>query len=124
MLTCVLFSFLGYFNGHSRSTFVMAQSIAQSFLIRLPVSYVMSIQPSASLTGVGRRAPLDRFRHRAVPAIATAACAEINALSQQVDFAGEALQQTYNPGVSTVIAISRSYGAGGRTVGRRVAAQQ
>ena len=38
VLTCVLFSFLGYFNGHSRSTFVMAQSIAQSFLIRLPVS--------------------------------------------------------------------------------------
>lgn len=29
----------------------------------------------------------------------------------------------YNPGVSTVIAISRSYGAGGRTVGRQVAAQ-
>ena len=58
VLTSVLFSFLGYFNGHSRSTFVMAQSIAQSFLIRLPVSYVMSIQPDASLTMIGLAAPI------------------------------------------------------------------
>ena len=58
VLTCVLFSFLGYFNGHSRSNFVMAQGIAQAFLIRLPVSYVMSIQPGASLTGVGLAVPL------------------------------------------------------------------
>ena len=124
VLTCVLFSFLGYFNGHSRSTFVMAQSIAQSFLIRLPVSYVMSIQPSASLTGVGLAVPLSTVFGIALCLLYDRRMRrEINALSQQVDFAGEALQQTYNPGVSTVIAISRSYGAGGRTVGRQVAAQ-
>ena len=58
VLTSVLFSFLGYFNGHSRSTFVMVQSIAQAFLIRLPVSYLMSIQPGVSLTGVGLAVPL------------------------------------------------------------------
>lgn len=58
VLTSVLFSFLGYFNGHSRSTFVMVQSIAQAFLIRLPVSYFMSIQPGVSLTGVGLAVPL------------------------------------------------------------------
>lgn len=92
----------------------MAQSIAQSFLIRLPVSYVMSIQPSASLTGVGLAVPLSTVFGIALCLLYDRRMRrEINALSQQVDFAGEALQQTYNPGVSTVIAISRSYGAGG-----------
>lgn len=57
VVTCILFSFMGYFNGHSQSLFVMAQGLAQSFLIRLPVSFVMSIQPDASLTGIGLAAP-------------------------------------------------------------------
>lgn len=57
VVTCVLFSFMGYFNGHSRTLFVMAQGLAQSFLIRLPMSYLMSIQPEASLTGIGLAAP-------------------------------------------------------------------
>ena len=125
VLTSVLFSFLGYFNGHSRSTFVMAQGIAQAFLIRLPVSYVMSIQPGASLTGVGLAVPLSTV-------FGIVLCLlyyrrmnrEENLQPQSMDFAGEDLQkQSYNPGISTVIAISRSYGAGGRTVGRQVAAQ-
>lgn len=57
VVTSILFSFIGYFNGHSRSTFVMLQGLAQAFLIRLPMSYIMSIQPAASLTGVGLAAP-------------------------------------------------------------------
>ena len=57
IITSVLFSFMGYFNGHGKSLFVMIQSLAQSFLIRLPMSYVMSIQPDASLTGIGLAAP-------------------------------------------------------------------
>ncbi len=56
-LTSVLFSYMGYFNGHSRSGFVMVQGLAQSFLVRLPMSYIMSIQPEASLTGIGLAAP-------------------------------------------------------------------
>ena len=56
-ITCILFSFMGYFNGHSKSLFVMIQGLAQSFLIRLPMSYIMSIRPNASLTGVGLAAP-------------------------------------------------------------------
>lgn len=123
VLTSVLFSFLGYFNGHSRSTFVMAQSIAQAFLIRLPVSYFMSIQPGVSLTGVGLAVPLStvfgialclvyyrRMSQKMQPALSDAALAQ-----------DEPATQAYNPEVSTVIAISRSYGAGGRTVGRMVA---
>jgi Na+-driven multidrug efflux pump len=57
VVTCILFSFLGYYNGHSCSLFVMLQGMAQSFLIRLPMSYIMSIQPDASLTYVGMAAP-------------------------------------------------------------------
>lgn len=43
LITCILFAFIGYFNGHSRSTFVMIQGLAQYFLVRLPMSYIMSI---------------------------------------------------------------------------------
>lgn len=57
LLTAFLFSFLGYFNGHGKSTFVMAQGLIQSFLIRLPVSYFMSIRENASLTYIGLAAP-------------------------------------------------------------------
>lgn len=57
VVTCILFSFMGYFNGHSKTLFVMAQGLAQSFLVRLPMSYIMSIQPEASLTGIGLAAP-------------------------------------------------------------------
>lgn len=57
ILTCVMFSFMGYFNGHSQSMFVMAQGLAQSLLVRLPMSYFMSVQPDASLTRIGLAAP-------------------------------------------------------------------
>ena len=58
IVTCILFSYLGYFNGHSKSLFVMVQGLMQTFLIRIPVSYAMSVRPAASLTGVGLAAPL------------------------------------------------------------------
>lgn len=57
VITCVLFSFIGYFNGHSQTLFVMSQGLAQSFLVRLPMSYFMSIQPNANLTMIGLAAP-------------------------------------------------------------------
>jgi Na+-driven multidrug efflux pump len=57
IVTSVLFSYMGYFNGHSWSVFVMVQGLAQSFLVRLPMSYIMSIRPNASLTGIGLAAP-------------------------------------------------------------------
>ncbi len=58
VVTAILFSYMGYFNGHGKSVFVLVNSIAQSFLVRLPFSYYMSIQPDASLTNVGAAAPL------------------------------------------------------------------
>lgn len=57
VLTAVLFSFIGYHNGHEQTLFVMLQGIAQTFLVRLPMSYFMSIQPDASLTMIGMAAP-------------------------------------------------------------------
>lgn len=57
VVTAILFSFIGYYNGHSKTLFVMLQGIAQTFLVRLPMSYFMSIQPDASLTMIGLAAP-------------------------------------------------------------------
>ena len=56
--TSISFSFLGYFNGHSKSAFTMLQGIFCSFFVRLPMAYIMSIQPDASLTGIGLAAPV------------------------------------------------------------------
>ena len=57
VVTAILFSFIGYYNGHSKTLFVMLQGLAQTFMVRLPMSYFMSIQPDASLTMIGLAAP-------------------------------------------------------------------
>ena len=57
VVTCILFSFIGYFNGHEQTVFVMLQGLAQTFIVRLPMSYIMSIQPNASLQMIGLAAP-------------------------------------------------------------------
>ncbi|MCM1184053.1 MAG: MATE family efflux transporter [Roseburia sp.] len=57
VLTAFLFSFIGYYNGHEQTLFVMLQGISQTFLVRLPMSYIMSIRPQASLTMIGLAAP-------------------------------------------------------------------
>ncbi len=56
--TAILFSMMGYFNGNNKTVFVMAQGIIQTLLVRLPLSYYMSIQPNASLTRIGLAAPI------------------------------------------------------------------
>ncbi|MGI6556793.1 MAG: MATE family efflux transporter [Pseudoramibacter sp.] len=58
IVTSFLFSFYGYFNGHDRSTFVMILGMLQTFIVRLPMSYFMSIQPHASLTHIGLACPV------------------------------------------------------------------
>lgn len=57
VVTCILFSFIGYYNGHSQTFFVMLQGLVQTFLVRLPMSYIMSIRENADLTGIGLAAP-------------------------------------------------------------------
>ena len=56
--TAVLFSMIGYFNGTNHTLWVMVQGIVQTLLVRLPLAYVMSIQPNASLTKIGMAAPV------------------------------------------------------------------
>ena len=58
IVTAVLFSMIGYFNGNNRTVWVMTQGMIQTLLIRLPFAYVMSIQPDASLTMIGLAAPV------------------------------------------------------------------
>ena len=57
MATAVLFSMIGYFNGHDNTVWVMIQGLIQTLLVRLPLAYYMSIQPDASLTKIGFAAP-------------------------------------------------------------------
>ena len=58
ILTAVLFSMVGYFNGHDKTLWVMIQGLTQTLLVRLPLAYYMSIQPDASLTKIGLAAPM------------------------------------------------------------------
>lgn len=58
ILTCVLFSSIGYFNGRGRSIPVMLQGITSAFFIRIPVSIFMSRLPGASLVLVGLATPI------------------------------------------------------------------
>ena len=58
ILTCVLFSSIGYFNGRGRSIPVMIQGISSAFCIRIPVSVFMSRLPDASLMLVGLATPI------------------------------------------------------------------
>ena len=58
LLTAVLFSMMGYFNGNGKTVWVMLQGLIQTLLVRLPFAYYMSIQPDASLTNIGLAAPI------------------------------------------------------------------
>lgn len=57
IVTAVLFSFMGYYNGHARTFWVMIQGLAQTFIVRLPMAYIMTMQPDASLFKIALSAP-------------------------------------------------------------------
>ena len=57
LLTSILFCFIGYFNGRGNTTFVMAQGIVGAFLVRIPVSLLMSRMEPVSLFRVGLATP-------------------------------------------------------------------
>ncbi len=57
IVTAILFSMVGYFNGNNQTVWVMVQGLAQTLLVRLPMAYFMSVQPNASLTKIGLAAP-------------------------------------------------------------------
>ena len=58
LVTAILFSMVGYFNGNNKTVWVMTQGLIQTLLVRLPLAYFMSIQTNASLTKIGLAAPV------------------------------------------------------------------
>lgn len=57
LLTSFLFCFLGYFNGCGYTRMTMLQGIGSAFLIRVPISYIMSKQIPVSLFRIGLATP-------------------------------------------------------------------
>lgn len=58
VLTCTLFSFIGYFNGSSRSTPVMIQGIVSALFVRIPLTMFFAHLPNTNLFYVALSAPL------------------------------------------------------------------
>lgn len=58
IVTAILFSMIGFFNGYEKTVWVMIQGLVQTLLVRLPLAYFMSIQPNVSLTKMGLAAPI------------------------------------------------------------------
>lgn len=57
LLTSIMFCFAGYFNGCGKTTFVMVQGFVGAFLVRIPVSFLMSRLEPVSLFQVGLATP-------------------------------------------------------------------
>ena len=57
LLTAFLFCFIGYFNGTGATVFVMLQGIIGAFGVRLPVSWFVSQQATATLFHIGLATP-------------------------------------------------------------------
>lgn len=57
LLVSFLFSFIGYYNGRGKTLFVMCQGLAGAFFVRIPVSYLMSRLPNATLFRIGLATP-------------------------------------------------------------------
>jgi Na+-driven multidrug efflux pump len=58
ILTCVLFSSIGYFNGCGKSIPVMVQGITSAFGVRIPTSLIFSRLANTSLTLIGLATPI------------------------------------------------------------------
>ena len=61
IMTSFLFCFMGYFNGCGRTLFVMIQGLVGAFLVRIPVSYLMSISAAPDLFKIGLATPCSTF---------------------------------------------------------------
>ena len=57
LFTCFLFCFIGFFNGIGLTRFVMIQGIIGAFLVRVPVSFLMSKLEPVSLFKIGLATP-------------------------------------------------------------------
>lgn len=58
VICSVVFCFLGYFNGREHTAFVMAQGLASSFLVRIPLSYYLSRLPNTGMFLISLAVPI------------------------------------------------------------------
>ncbi len=58
LLVCVLFCFMGYFNGSGKTVFVMLQGVLAAFLFRIPFSYFVSRTEGATMLDIGFASPV------------------------------------------------------------------
>ena len=58
LFTAIFFCYTGFYNGIGKTRFVMIQGILGAFCVRVPVSYLMSIQPNPSLFHIGLATPM------------------------------------------------------------------
>ena len=58
LLTPAIFCTLGYFNGMERTPFVMIQGLASAFLVRVPLSYLLSLMPGADMLVISLAVPI------------------------------------------------------------------
>lgn len=56
-IVAVLFCLIGYFNGCGRTFFVMVQGLTSAFLVRIPVSYLVSQLPEMNMFQIGLAPP-------------------------------------------------------------------
>jgi len=58
ILTCALFAFIGFYNGHGKTVWNMLQGIGSALLIRFPVSLLFSRLPNTNLLLLGLATPI------------------------------------------------------------------
>lgn len=58
LFTAVFFCYVGFYNGIGKTRFVMLQGILGAFGVRVPVSYIMSKLPGATLFRIGLATPM------------------------------------------------------------------
>ncbi len=58
VLVCILFCFMGYFNGCGKTVFVMAQGVIAAFFVRIPFSYFVSKIPGVTMLQIGFASPI------------------------------------------------------------------
>ncbi len=58
LLVSFYFCFNGFYNGYGRTRFVMVQGLIGAFLVRLPVSFIMSRMEPVSLFRIGLAVPM------------------------------------------------------------------
>lgn len=61
LISPAVFCMLGYFNGREHTTFVMLQGLAAAFLVRVPLSWLFSLLPGASLFTISLAVPIASF---------------------------------------------------------------